>query len=588
MVLWSAASIKSTWVRDEAAVGRDNGRLIPVLIEAIDPPLGFRQFQCISLTDWRGRGQPPSMPRILSTIATMGSRPAETERFSAASARRRLAFPQWGAFLLLVLVVMAGIGIFLRSHAISETAPPSVVVSAIKSASPRLSAELAHQIVLDLGRFQEGPLSGISIRQTSQSGSNKPDYRVEVGLRTLDNGGLHGDATMLDRTDVVLWATNVDVAASRLADLHQQMSAQIGSVLGCSVRAPSLRPQPNGELLKLYLTGCASLYGSLGFPEDQTYNTFQRITALQPNLADGWAALALMEADIPPSDPDYPQIRRQAIEHLTRAKQLNSHLDLVYAAETRLHSFDMNYGAPIAALERAVIEHPDSALLNNDLAAAYMRVGRVRDAAEMARNAFLLNPLSDGALSSYVYALAFSGNLEAAKKELDEAERIWPGLETIEAARYYLNLRYADAAEASRVAAEHSELINPTAAQQALIAARLSPTEANKNRAIAAYEGAYRSASGEIINLIQALGTFGRVDEAFAVLRTARTDALVANSDTFFRPNMRSIRADARFIAEANRLGLTKVWKETGRWPDFCSDPDLPYVCKKEAQKFTD
>jgi tetratricopeptide (TPR) repeat protein len=483
---------------------------------------------------------------------------------------------------------MAGIGIFLRSRAISETAPPSVAVSASKSASPQLSADLAHEIVLDLGRFQEGPLSGISIRQPDQNGSSKADYRIEVGLRKADNGGLHGDATMLDRTGGVLWTTIVDVAASKLADLHQQMSAKIGSVLGCSVRAPSLRPQPTGELLKLYLTGCASLYGSLGFPEDQTYNTFQRVTALQPNLADGWAALALMESDISPADPDYPQIRRQAISHLMRAKQLNPHIDLVYAAETRLHSFDMNYGAPIAALERAVIEHPDSALLNNDLAAAYMRVGRIRDGAEAARNAFVLNPLSDGALCSYIYALAFSGNLEAAKKELDEAERIWPGLETIETTRYYLNLRYADAAEASRVAAGNAELINPTAAQQALIAARLSPTEANKNRAIAAYEGAYRSHPGEIINLIQALGTFGRVDEAFAVLRTAPTDPLVANSETFFRPNMRSIRADARFIAEANRLGLTKVWKQTGRWPDFCSDPNLPYDCKKEAQKFTD
>lgn len=43
VVLWSKASVRSAWVLDEAAAGRDSGRLLPVLIEKVDPPLGFRQ-----------------------------------------------------------------------------------------------------------------------------------------------------------------------------------------------------------------------------------------------------------------------------------------------------------------------------------------------------------------------------------------------------------------------------------------------------------------------------------------------------------------------------------------------------------------
>ena len=56
-MLWSAQSVQSAWVRDEAAAGRDSGRLVPVMIDETDPPLGFRQFQSIDLSRWKKRGK---------------------------------------------------------------------------------------------------------------------------------------------------------------------------------------------------------------------------------------------------------------------------------------------------------------------------------------------------------------------------------------------------------------------------------------------------------------------------------------------------------------------------------------------------
>src|SRR5438067_2625253 len=53
VVLWSNNSIESAWVRDEAAAGRDSGRLIPVTIDGAEAPLGFRQFQTLDLRDWK-------------------------------------------------------------------------------------------------------------------------------------------------------------------------------------------------------------------------------------------------------------------------------------------------------------------------------------------------------------------------------------------------------------------------------------------------------------------------------------------------------------------------------------------------------
>ncbi|MCL6698034.1 TIR domain-containing protein [Sphingomonas sp. NSE70-1] len=50
VVLWSEHSIDSAWVRDEAASGRDSGRLVPVTVDGSQAPLGFRQYQTIDLS----------------------------------------------------------------------------------------------------------------------------------------------------------------------------------------------------------------------------------------------------------------------------------------------------------------------------------------------------------------------------------------------------------------------------------------------------------------------------------------------------------------------------------------------------------
>jgi tetratricopeptide (TPR) repeat protein len=49
IVLWSDAATRSAWVLDEAAEGRDTGRLLPVALDNCKPPLGFRQYQTIAV-----------------------------------------------------------------------------------------------------------------------------------------------------------------------------------------------------------------------------------------------------------------------------------------------------------------------------------------------------------------------------------------------------------------------------------------------------------------------------------------------------------------------------------------------------------
>src|SRR4249919_2496262 len=74
LVLWSAASVQSAWVRDEAGYGRDAGKLIPFSLDGTEPPLGFRQFQSLNVSRWKGR-EPPDCDRVREAIARIARLP---------------------------------------------------------------------------------------------------------------------------------------------------------------------------------------------------------------------------------------------------------------------------------------------------------------------------------------------------------------------------------------------------------------------------------------------------------------------------------------------------------------------------------
>ena len=52
IVVWTKASIKSSWVQEEADSGLKRGILIPVFFDKVEPPLGFRNFQAADLSNW--------------------------------------------------------------------------------------------------------------------------------------------------------------------------------------------------------------------------------------------------------------------------------------------------------------------------------------------------------------------------------------------------------------------------------------------------------------------------------------------------------------------------------------------------------
>ena len=78
VVLWSAESVKSRWVRTEASVAAERGTLVPALIEHVAIPLEFRRLQAADLTGWHGDSTHPELQHLIETLDHLikaGARP---------------------------------------------------------------------------------------------------------------------------------------------------------------------------------------------------------------------------------------------------------------------------------------------------------------------------------------------------------------------------------------------------------------------------------------------------------------------------------------------------------------------------------
>jgi Skp family chaperone for outer membrane proteins len=116
LVLWSKASITSRWVRDEANEGLERGVLVPVLIDAVEPPMGFRSIHAANLIGYHGDQTAPGFRQLVADLKALLAPAARTMQAPAlihtdrgeTGARRRTSLHQLGLAALGIVIVAAG------------------------------------------------------------------------------------------------------------------------------------------------------------------------------------------------------------------------------------------------------------------------------------------------------------------------------------------------------------------------------------------------------------------------------------------------------------------------------------------------
>lgn len=68
VVLWSDESVRSNWVKTEAAEGLAQNKLVPALLDAVPPPIEFKRIQAADLSGWAGDDDYAEYRKLLAAI----------------------------------------------------------------------------------------------------------------------------------------------------------------------------------------------------------------------------------------------------------------------------------------------------------------------------------------------------------------------------------------------------------------------------------------------------------------------------------------------------------------------------------------
>ena len=71
VVAWSLHSVDSNWVAEEADEGKRRGNLVPILLDVVEPPMGFRSIQAADLSDWNPGTDSPRFAKFLDDVQVL-------------------------------------------------------------------------------------------------------------------------------------------------------------------------------------------------------------------------------------------------------------------------------------------------------------------------------------------------------------------------------------------------------------------------------------------------------------------------------------------------------------------------------------
>ncbi|MFY2762970.1 TIR domain-containing protein [Arenimonas sp. MALMAid1274] len=378
VVLWSATSVASDWVLDEAGHGRDLRKLVPVSIDGTLPPLGFRQYQSIALPAGSGPADPAAVAAVVRAVQSIlrgepaparGDVPAPRAGAPlpapAQAGRRRVLI---GGAAALALAAGGGVVAWRRGWFAGQAAPSGTSVAVLPfknisgdAARAYFSDGLSEEVRATLAR-------NLKLQVMAQSSSGQFRAREEdavgiagkLGVSYLLDGSVRwaGDtvrvaADLVDgRTGFSRWSQIFERRIDDVFAVQSEIANAVATALAAQVGPEGgAAPDPEAER--------AASGGTRSVEAFDAYLRGQALYDLSADEASELAALAQFDAAIA-LDPRY------AAAHAARARSLIS-IANVYGKVGQTAAM---YDQAIVSAETAVSLAPQFAVAHSTLAFA--------------------------------------------------------------------------------------------------------------------------------------------------------------------------------------------------------------------------
>lgn len=516
----------------------------------------------------------------LETVIKVGYRLTETgapER--PAASRRGVRFAVAGAIMLAALAVLAAWLLVRFGPASHEQGRVEVAVFEARrddSDLRRLAAGVQESTLAALTR------TGIDTAPAGAAGTRRAELRVSGSVDRQGDQMLVTAQVEDRRSGLVLSSLKLDRPADATAGFADQVALGVAAGLDCALsdRRQSRQAFPT-NVLALYLNACDAVAREAN--AQRMLETGRKLVAAAPKLAAAHALYGVAQGDAA-SYTDDPAIaealRAGARTSAAKALVLDPRTPKAYLAIANSYPAGAHWAVREANFLKAHQLDPNLNPGRISYVVLLREVGRLGAARDVAEQV-----MASGDPRTATYARIPLISIAGSQGDLDTARRILKDLEQSDPqlAReigWLVGSTYEPPQQAlARLRALGPEVAPTTGAYVCSVTflEELPGRIARRARGLpAACDGAPPARRAQMLALE------GDVDGAFVEADRALSSPNVFMGFLFFA-STKALRSDPRFMALAEKAGLTDYWRSSGHWPDFCAEPGLPYDCKAVA-----
>ena len=572
IVVWSKKTVgpEGRFVRDEAGQAQEAGHYLPITVDNVRPPLGFREVQALDLSSWKGNRADPRFQVLTDTI------------------RHRLAGKEIGRKALVVGnaplsrrgVMIGGTG----ALAIAGVGGWALLKPGAAAASNRIAVMSFNNMSGDPGQayFSDGiaeelrsALSRVGMQVIGRASSDAVkdlDTRAaaaKLGVAHILTGSVRrspetirvGAQLVNGKDGVEKWAQNYDRAPGDTikiqSDIAEQVAGALSIALGAAKKAAlTIGGTANAKAQDLYLQGEA-----LAKSADSS-EAYQKIIALfdaalaaDPNYGDAHLGkannLAVSAGQYATSPAQLAEELGRAEVSAKRAASLMPESGRPIAVLAQISLYRLDFGGAVRGSEQALATAPNDSLVLRKALNALLWLGDGARALALADRLIALDPLNPTAYffrGQCLYVLRrYAEAIDACNKSLALApQRNSPRTAIAES---LLLLNRPGEAQAVLAKVPPDDVFRQT--DEAILAAR-GGDRAGAEALIAKIRNAYADSASYQYGQIYA--QIGDADRAFAAFDKAvevgDPGLLIFKRDPVLDP----IRRDPRFAGLLTRL----------------------------------
>ena len=531
----------------------------------------------------------PHAPFEIEAIPGVGYRltslgPVENDRVAGPSEKRqRFGVRTLVAAAVLAILLLGAVTFWMVRHRASgDHHPIRVAVQPFDTLSNSedsraLARRIPNEVVNELGDSQI-----VAVAAGEQSAREAAPGLIVTGLLRDDASNLIATVRVEDgATHAALWSMEFKRDRREASDLPMEVAARVADVVNMAIFARSANPSlTDDSALSAVLQTNDMIRDSRGDDWAQMIERAQGIVARHPEFPFGHSLLAVAYSEAAES-VDVPD-RAQAMNDAAR-REANLTLKLdpedagAYAVLSGLNGLELSKSEAILLRGIKFAKHPKQPLgaLYSYESKLLSNVGRLHEALPFQLVAHATDEWGAPKTAQLARVYANIGNLPAARGWLQKGVRLWPNHSGVHRVQQYIAGFYEPPSEALATFDRLDALSSPDEKQGAVWQSFIEARSAHSpGLTVAAIRGIREAADKNKIsreNEVMMLAALGETRQAFEVANSA-LDQLRFESWFLFTPVTRSMRQDPGFVDLADRMGLIKYWRETGKWPDFCTD----------------